>query len=131
MNFDNFFNDANWRSFSPSVIKATGAYPNRLYHNANENLGVVAAFRGAHNSWALNEVAVNYIRNAVRDGRIVGGYAILAEGTPPTVVSCMEIEEVATRLRDVLPMEGNFGPYWWVNKKFMTGQSAVLADAPF
>ena len=78
MNFDNFFNDAKWRSFSPSVIKATGAYPNRLYHNANEKLGVVVAFRGAHNSWALNETAVNYIRNAVRDGRIAGGYAILA-----------------------------------------------------
>ena len=117
--FDNFFNDAKWRSFS-----VPSAYPNRLYHNADEKSAAVVAFRGAHNSWALNETAFNYIRDAVRDGRIAGGYLVLATNNPEKVVSCIEVKEATKRLDDIPIRDGKFGRFWWV-------ESAALADAPF
>lgn len=127
-----FFSDASWEPLSAYVNKASKAYPNRLYHNDGKKLGAIVVFRNDNdNSWALNKAAVDYVLDAVSAGRIAGGYAILAAGNPETVASSMEIGEVAKLLNDVPPIRGNFGPYWWVNKQFMTGQSAALADAPF
>lgn len=124
-----FFTDPNWRPFAPDVVKATGAYPNRLYFNANQNSGAMVAFRGAHNdAWAVNKAAVDYLSKAVREGRIGEGHAILAEGKPPAVVSSLTINEVEKLLNDVPPTNGNWGPYWWLSKEFATGPSA---DAPF
>ena len=92
----------------------------------------MVAFRGANNdSWAVNKAAVDYLVNAVREGRIGEGYAILAEGTPTAVVSWLTINEVAKLLNDVPPTIGTWGPYWWVPRGFATGPSAALADAPF
>ena len=119
-------------SISASTNKATKAYPNHLYHNDGKKLGALVVFQDDTNdSWALNKAAVNYVLDAVSDGRIAGGYVILAAGKPLAVVSWMEIGEVARLLNDVPPMEGKFGPYWWVGKTFLTGQSAALADAPY
>ena len=132
LDFRNFFSDASWEPLSAYVNKASKAYPNRLYHNDGKKLGAIVVFRNDNNdSWALNKAAVDYVLDAVSAGRIAGGYAILAAGNPETVASSMEIGEVAKLLNDVPPIRGNFGPYWWVNKQFMTGQSAALADAPF
>ena len=91
----------------------------------------MVAFRGAHDSWAVNKAAVDYLINAVREGRIGEGYAILAEGKPPAVVSSLTINELAKRLKDVPTTDGTWGPYWWISKGFEIGPSAALADAPF
>lgn len=128
---DNFFTDPNWKQFAIQLAQKIGAYPNRLYFNDNEKLGAAVAFRGVHNSWAVNEAAINYVRDAVREGRVRKGYAILAENNPPRVVSCKPIEEVAALLDGVPRREGNFGNYWWVDERCKTDQSAHLADAPF
>ena len=128
---DEFFTDPNWRPFAPNVNKAKGAYPNRLYFNANQNSGAMVAFRGANDSWAVNKAAVDYLINAVREGRIGEGYAILAEGTPTAVVSSLTINEVAKLLNDVPPTIGTWGAYWWIPRGFATGSSDALADAPF
>lgn len=130
-NLDGFFNGTGWRPFGFELAKKIGAYPNRLYFNDDDKLGAVVAFRGVHDTWALNEAAITYLRNAVNDGRIDGGYVILAHNNPEKVVCCMEVTEVAKRLDDVTCRDGKFGRYWWVNEKFSTDQSADLADAPF
>jgi hypothetical protein len=128
---DSLFTDAGWRPFGFQVAKRIGAYPNRLYFNPDAKLGVTVAFRSASGSWALNEPSVNYVRDAVRSGRIVGGYAILATNNPPKVVSSMEIEAVAKLLEGVQAREGNFGRYWWVYEQFATDESPSLAEAFF
>jgi hypothetical protein len=132
LSFGNFFSDPNWRPFAFQRNKQFGAYPNRLYFNEKEKLGVAVAFRGAHESWAINEGAINHLRDAVSDGRIGGGHVILAiAGNPAKVVSAMEIMAVAKLLASATCRDGHFGRYWWVYEQFATDQSAELADAPF
>ena len=125
---DEFFTDPNWRQFATDVLKAKGAYPNRLYSNKSQNSGAMVAFRGASDSWAVNKAAVDYLINAVQQGRIGEGYAILAEGKPPAVVSSLTINELAKLLKDVPPTAGTWGPYWWIPRGFAIGPSA---DTPF
>ena|SRR3974390_1556750 len=128
---DNLFADPAWKPFSFSLAKEIGAYPNRIYFNSDENIGAVVAFRGKHDSWALNEAAVNYLHNAVHNGRISEGYAILATNTPQKVVSVAGIEDVVKILDGVPCRDGDFGNYRWVDEKFRCSQSVELAKAPF
>jgi hypothetical protein len=128
---DNFFTDPNWKPFTVRHDKKIGAYPNRLYFNADAKLGAAVAVRGVHDSWAVNEAAIKYVHDAVREGRISKGYAILATRIPQRVVSFKPIEEVAALLDGVPCREGIYGNYWWVLEGFATEQSADLTDAPF
>jgi hypothetical protein len=111
---DNFFTDPAWHQFSFQLGKEIGAYPNRLFHNADTKCGAIVAFRGNSDSWAVNEAAINYLSDAVRDGRIDKGFVILAT-RPKTVVSVMEIEEVKKLLKGMTPRDGDFGRYWWLD----------------
>lgn len=129
---DDFFKDTGWHQFSRQLTKMIGAFPNHLYSKEEGNLGAVVAFRGAHASWAVNNAAIKYVHDAVREGRISQGYAILAEmNNPHHVVSWKPIEDVVALLAGVSCRQGEFGPYCWINKGFTTDQTADLANAPF
>lgn len=124
----NPFTSPGWRQFSAELANKIGAYPNRLYFNAEEKAGAVIAFQNARGKWAVNEAALKYVSEAVANGRLAQGFAILAK-KPNEVVLVIKIEEVTKLIGGEPPRDGDFGRYWWVNDQFATEQS--LDDAPF
>ena len=130
---ENFFTDASWRPFAPDLTKEIGAFPNQVHFNASEKTAAVVAFRGIHETWALNQAAVEYLAQALRDGRITAGYVVLAQaaGKPPEVVAWKKVDEVVALLGAVAPRDGRFGRYWWVSEVFSTNPARVLTEVPF
>ena len=127
-----FFTDPAWCKFALQLAKEIGAYPNQLYFKTDENIGAIAVFKGQHDSWAVNQKGVNYLLEAVRDGKITAGYVVLAAGKPPEVIACKPVAEVVTILGGAPPRDGDWGKYWWVDQEFRTNQmAAVLIEAPY
>ena len=117
-----------WRQFSAELAKKNGAYPNRLYFNADEKAGAVIVFQNPSGKWAVNEAAIKYVFEAVANGRLAQGFVVLAK-RPAEVVSVKKIEEATKLIGGEPPRDGDFGRYWWVDDQFSTEQS--LDDAPF
>ncbi len=130
---EKFFTDTSWRPFAPDLTKKIGAFPNQIHFNSGEKTAAVVAFRGMHETWALNQAAVEYLAQAACDGRITAGFVVLAQaaGKPPEVVAWKRVEEVVALLGTVPPRDGTFGKYWWVSESFETNQGRVLTEAPF
>jgi hypothetical protein len=133
MTLDNIFTDPAWQRYSPLLTKEIGAYPNAIYFNAKENIAVVVAFRGVHETWALNQNGEAYVFTAECDGKITAGYVVLAAGKPPVVMASKPIADVHVLLAGVPARDGDYGKYWWVDEAFKTNrsQSAALINAPF
>src|SRR5262249_23147600 len=114
------FNNSAWAQYASNLTKDIGAYPNGIYFNQDENLGALVAHRGQHDTWSVNANGFQYVLAAAREGKIAGGFVVLAAGKPPEVIAFRNIEEVASMLDGVLPRDGSFGPYWWLDAQFTT-----------
>jgi hypothetical protein len=128
---NNLFTDPAWCKFAPQLTKNIGAYPNAIYYNASANAVAVVAFRGQHETWALNQSSENYVFTAERDAKIAAGHAVLAAGKPLLVMASKPIAEVHAQLAGVPARDGDFGKYWWVDQEFKTDQPQALTYAPF
>jgi len=98
------FSDSAWRPFAPDKLDELGVTPNELWHHA------IAEY-------AMSQVGLVYIVDALRTQKIEGGIVVLSrsDGARRSVVTVRPVADVVTMLDGIPPREGPLGPYWWLN----------------
>jgi hypothetical protein len=124
----NMFDDSAFKKYTPTIC-----YPNTLYVNENggDKIAVLVAQRNFKSTdWAVNKNGLDYVCAAERDGKIKFAMVVLASGM--NVVAAESAMHVAKTLRETIPNEGKFGPYWWVTAQLQPAGRYVEDDAaPF
>lgn len=109
-------NDGNLRLCSDAEAQAKKVYPNRLGWPATQpKIGAVVVFK-SKTDFALSSVGLDYIVDAVRQHRIEQGFVLLLRKDRGkfVFVNAAPVEEVKAALNNNRPIDGEWGPYWWL-----------------
>jgi hypothetical protein len=118
------FDNSDWKVYSSAV-----AFPNKLGRRLNGNGGVdgaVVAMRkagGRGRDFALSVTGLEHTLKREQERIIAEGYVVLgrllAKGSKAEFVAEEKAQIVHERLRDIPPLDGDLGPYWWITEDFM------------
>jgi hypothetical protein len=120
------FSTAGWKRY-----RAPAFYPNQLFYNEEERIAAVAletSQRGG--DFALKQEALQYLGEAIKQGRILEGFVVLRERGSVSALAAEAVSVVANRLAGIEPRDGKWGAYWWINQEFAS-PSVRLEDMPF
>jgi hypothetical protein len=112
-------------SMSAEKRQARGYYPNEVYwpKDKADARVIIVSRRSPRSDFALNEAAQ-------RKASGLEAYVWLAEPNGD-VVARDTVENVLARLADLAPLNGRWGPYWWVDQNFNPPSMQVDDSAPF
>ena len=104
---------------STDFCKRDQISPNRLAYNKSSGTLAVIVKRSSGGDFALSQGGLNYLLNheTLKDGSPVQqAIVVLADGDPERIkpVKQFSAEEMCNRFNGVEPMDGKFGPYWWI-----------------
>ena len=92
-------------------------YPNRLgWLQDNPRIGALIVFQ-SESDFALGKSGFDHILKAKAEGRIDEGHVLLlrANGSArPQFINSAPVEKIAAMLRNEVPREGKWGPFWWL-----------------
>ena len=93
-----------------------------------EKFGILGVGRSRTGTdWAVNKFGLYYLFNAEHVGRIKSGYVAFMNSMG-SVVAAAPVQDVAANVEHVPPYNGEFGPYWWVDKEFKLAASCAVAS---
>ena len=113
------FDSAAWKFASTDLCKRKKISPNRLAYNKSSGTLAVIVRRSSGGDFALSQGGLDYLldRETLKDGSPVQeAIVVLADGDLQRVkpVQQFSAEEMRDRFNGVEPMNGKFGPYWWI-----------------
>jgi len=107
-------------------------FSSRLYRRVMEDgtkIAYVVLHASARGDFALNQAVFNFLSAALSAGEIAGCYIVVADRKGLKPVRQIAIGELAERLKNVSPMEGQYGDFWWVNEQLRPAGQRRLAAA--
>ena len=126
------FKGGQFKQVSPQFTKAEGYYPNELWHSASDRVTLIVARKSTKldGDFSLNAKALSDLRDRIRDGRIKQAYVVFAErnGSGLRMSAHKTVEEMATCLTGISPVDGKHGPFWWISGDQATGDGYILEE---
>jgi hypothetical protein len=122
------FKDARWRRYprnrhvSPHGLYVAGA-------DGTKSAALILRRTRADGDWALSQSALTYLADALREGRIVQGFVVMAERW--NVVAHATVREVVASIGDTEPRDGDWGLYFWLDTAFKPVTRLVDETKPF
>ena len=118
-------------SLSPrDMLQNLKIWPNDLrYHQETQTGVLVVPQSKTWAEYAMSEAGLNYLHDAVRNGKIAAGVVVLVDRRGE-IVGCKPIADVAAMVQEVTPREGSLGPYWWLNRDFTLNVQGILPTEP-
>jgi len=118
------FEDAAWKQYK------LGNTPNRIYFNESSRAAAVVITRGQRNDFPLSKAALTRVLEAQAKRELVdSAYIVLRERHDGGFCAAEEAQVVSKNLADTRPLDGPFGPYYWINEAF--GDPKRLDEVPF
>jgi hypothetical protein len=111
----------------------------RLDHDS-AIIGAVVVLQGRGQNFALGVAGLEYLLKAEQESRVTEAHVSLWQrsGKRWEFIAAEKAAVVHERLRNYVPRDGNYGPYWWISADFMPTSSMALTssmrlnpDAPF
>ena len=112
------FADPAWRQFSRKAQQELGLASNELWANNVTKSGALILRRAnKFPRYPVSKRGLEYLANAIQTGKIVKGFVVLADwqGSERVAIKIMEVADVVEALKGVVPQEGPFGRYYWLN----------------
>jgi hypothetical protein len=112
------FGDPAWQQFSRKAHLELGLASNELWSNKPTQSGALVLRRA--NKFPRYPVScrgLEYLSNAIREGKILRGFVVLAawEGSRRVAIATLEVTDVVGALKGVVFQEGPYGQYSWLN----------------
>lgn len=117
------FDDTAWKQYR------LGDTPNRIYFNQSSRVAAVVITRGQRNDFPLSKAALARVLEAEAKRELVDSAYIVLRGRDGTFCAAERADAVAKALADARPIEGPYGPYYWINEAF--GDPKRLDEVPF
>jgi hypothetical protein len=123
-----------WIWCSKKKRQDRGWYPNDIGRRLRDNKieVVICINRGEQQGkdWACSATAAQDLLLAKREGRIAQAYVAL-KNPDGSIVAYDTLQNVWSNVKGTDPIDGKFGPYWWINVHFEISESGNPTDALF
>jgi hypothetical protein len=128
VDFTNLFQDSAWRHHFSEAMRPHPVYVRTSAEGKTAAL-VVRRQRGT-GDWSVNAHALDYMKAALDDGRLVAAYVVLIDNKS-NICGHAELTEVITRIGDAAPIDGAYGPYFWLSETLMPVANGTSNEEPF
>lgn len=90
--------------------------------------GLDSTRKNLERDWAVNVDGLNHVLLAKNENRITIG-VVLLYNPDRELVTAEYIEQVMQNLADVRPLDGDYGPFYWINAAFRPARRGGMLDA--
>jgi hypothetical protein len=110
------FRDRDWHQCPPNKMRQLEIWGNDMWTNPTLSIVALVAYRSTrYPEFAVSEAGLNFISDAVKDGKIESGFVILKERHDGSkLVIALPVAEVVASLEGIAPRQESGSPYWWL-----------------